>query len=91
MTNNHELENQNLRPTTTGDNSDSTCLPGKELPEQDLDAVSGGIIGVLPAIDEVVKHPNQTLDEGVSDPIAGGLVDAPIAAENAINNFSEMF
>lgn len=42
MSNNQDRENQDLYPTTTRYNSDSFNLPGEELPEQDLDAVSGG-------------------------------------------------
>ncbi len=37
-----ELKNQNLRQTTTMDSSAFANLPGEELSEQDLDAVSGG-------------------------------------------------
>lgn len=85
MSHNYELENQDLRPTTMGDISSSTNLQREELPEQDLDAVSGGIIGALPVIDETTENPNPGA-EAIDDPLVGGLVDVPIAAGNAADN-----
>lgn len=43
MDNNHELENQDLRPTTMRDSGAfANNKAGEEISEQDLDAVSGG-------------------------------------------------
>lgn len=93
MSNNHELDSQDLRPTTMRDCNDSTNLPGEELPEQDLDAVSGrkkvpGVAGaalnVADAIEQAHKHPVPSI-ENIPGP-AGDIAELPQAAGTAIEN-----
>ena len=86
MSNNHELKNPDLRPTTMRDDSDSANLPGFQLSEQDLEAVGGGAIATIPmAIDAAIENPNPHLEK-INDPITGGLVDTPEAIGNAVDN-----
>lgn len=94
MSHNQELENQDLRPTTTGDHSNN--LPWEELPEQDLDAVSGGNPALIPfstaaqqiVVDETTENPLP--QEEVGGPV-GGILDAPQATANAVDNLGNLF
>lgn len=79
MSNNYEHE-QDLHPTTQ---DDSTNLPGKELSEQDLETVSGGVIpaalGAADVIEDAVGNvdggpdPQAPMDEALSGPVGGAI------------------
>ncbi|BBD63709.1 hypothetical protein NIES4072_26350 [Nostoc commune NIES-4072] len=88
MDNNHEIENQDMRPSTMPDDSALANLPGEELSEQNLDAVSGGtplsmLTQGLSTIEELNQAPPPI--ENIPGP-AGDIVELPDAVGNMVDN-----